>query len=244
MFMLLGSVYLHDVDDVLMQLGLNPDAFMGTQVQHILLSTVFLALPGALAWTVDALWRRFPDSGTPPPRQLIPALSGASMAGGSPASSDDGAQARAISVLRAARSAATATATASARTDGEQGAAYSSAGQRPSRQLRPFVVIAYGYLPLVYCGTLAYYLDNAFEEAGLILPVAAATLGFDAPWLPTFVVDPVVTEFLQGSTLLFGAALSLVLTRKLVAQPWRNLVPQCLLIGAFTAELWSLIIPN
>jgi len=28
-----------------------------------------------------------------------------------------------------------------------------------------------GYLPLVWAGTLAYYLDNAFEEAGLILPV-------------------------------------------------------------------------
>lgn len=147
---------------------------------------------------------------------------------------------------------------------------------------------AAGYLPLVWAGTLAYYLDNAFEEAGLILPVgycflprlmlvlssrqavilagregrsllpslvarregsacrrtprkpgrvtisqcaqqaplcaphlpytpaalahlppaalacrlpqvAAATFGFDAPWLPTFAVDPVVTEFLQAS---------------------------------------------
>jgi hypothetical protein len=32
---------------------------------------------------------------------------------------------------------------------------------------------AAGYLPLVWAGTLAYYLDNAFEEAGLILPVSA-----------------------------------------------------------------------
>jgi hypothetical protein len=30
---------------------------------------------------------------------------------------------------------------------------------------------AAGYLPLVWAGTLAYYFDNAFEEAGLILPV-------------------------------------------------------------------------
>lgn len=29
-----------------------------------------------------------------------------------------------------------------------------------------------GYLPLAYTATLAYYLDNAFEEAGLILPVS------------------------------------------------------------------------
>ena len=29
--------------------------------------------------------------------------------------------------------------------------------------------------------------------------VAAATFGFDAPWLPTFTVAEVVTEFLQAS---------------------------------------------
>jgi hypothetical protein len=51
-----------------------------------------------------------------------------------------------------------------------------------------------GYLPLVWAGTLAYYLDYALEEAGLILPVAAATFGIEPPaWLPTFAVDPVVT---------------------------------------------------
>lgn len=122
-----------------------------------------------------------------------------------------------------------------------------SAGQpRPERkQLRPFVELAYGYLPLVWAGTLAYYLDNALEEAGLILPVTVATFGIRVPeWLPTFVVAPVVTEFLQGSTLLFGAALSLILTRKLGARPWRQLWPQCALICAFTAELWTLILPN
>lgn len=53
-----------------------------------------------------------------------------------------------------------------------------------------------------------------------------------------------VTEFLQGSTLLFGAGLSAVLTRKLAARHWAQLWPQVALIGAFTAELWSLILPN
>lgn len=52
------------------------------------------------------------------------------------------------------------------------------------------------------------------------------------------------TEFLQGSTLLFGCVLSLALTRKLGARPWSQLVPQCALIGLFTAELYHLIIPN
>ncbi len=36
----------------------------------------------------------------------------------------------------------------------------------------PAAVPTAGYLPLVWAGTLAYYLDNAFEEAGLILPVS------------------------------------------------------------------------
>lgn len=27
-------------------------------------------------------------------------------------------------------------------------------------------------------------------------------------------------------------------------RPWKDLWPQCLLIGLFTAELWSLILPN
>lgn len=48
----------------------------------------------------------------------------------------------------------------------------------------------------------------------------------------------------QGSTLLFGASLSLVLTRKLGARPWAELLPQCMLVGLFTAELWTLILPN
>lgn len=48
----------------------------------------------------------------------------------------------------------------------------------------------------------------------------------------------------QGSTLLFGAFLSLVMTRKLGAQPWKQLWPQCLVIGLFTWELWQLILPN
>lgn len=34
-----------------------------------------------------------------------------------------------------------------------------------------------GYLPMVYTAILAYYLDNAFEEAGLILPVRSPGRG-------------------------------------------------------------------
>lgn len=44
--------------------------------------------------------------------------------------------------------------------------------------------------------------------------------------------------------LLFGALLSLTLTRKLGARPWKELAPQCGLIVLFMAELWTLILPN
>ena len=81
----------------------------------------------------------------------------------------------------------------------------------------------------------------------LSLPqVTAATFGVAEPpaWLPVFVVDPEVTAFLQGATLLFGAGASLVLTRRLGARPWVQLLPQCLGLGLITAELWALILPN
>ncbi len=47
---------------------------------------------------------------------------------------------------------------------------------------------------------------------------------------------------LQGTTLLAGAALSLLLTRKLAARPWAALVPQVAGVAAFSAELWYLIL--
>jgi F0F1-type ATP synthase assembly protein I len=42
--------------------------------------------------------------------------------------------------------------------------------------------------------------------------------------------------------LLFGAGLSLLLTRKIGSRPWLVLTPQCLTILGFTAELWYLLV--
>lgn len=61
--------------------------------------------------------------------------------------------------------------------------------------------------------------------------------------LPVFVEDGAVTAFLQGTCLLSGAALSLLLTRKIGARPWVRLAPQCLAVLGFTAELWALLLP-
>lgn len=47
----------------------------------------------------------------------------------------------------------------------------------------------------------------------------------------------------QGTCLLSGAALSLLLTRKIGARPWLRLAPQCVAILGFTAQLWVLLLP-
>lgn len=64
----------------------------------------------------------------------------------------------------------------------------------------------------------------------------------DGEWLPVAVADPAVVAFLQGSTLLTGSSLSLLLTRKLGARPWNALWGQCAAICGFTAELWYLLL--
>ncbi|CAL8472261.1 g11803 [Coccomyxa elongata] len=110
---------------------------------------------------------------------------------------------------------------------------------------KPFLELAYGYMPLVWAGTLAHYLLPFLDEAGRLLPVTAATVGLEE-WgsgLPVFVEDGAVIAFLQGTCLLSGAALSLLLTRKIGARPWLRLAPQCLAILGFTAQLWALLLP-
>lgn len=73
------------------------------------------------------------------------------------------------------------------------------------------------------------------------LQVAAATFGLNAPWLPAGEVDPAVVGFLQGSILLGSLGISLALTRKIGAQPWKALLPQCAVTLALTAGLWHVI---
>lgn len=66
-----------------------------------------------------------------------------------------------------------------------------------SAPITPFLELSYGYLPLVWGGTLAHYLQQFLEEAGNILPVTAATFGMDGSRLPVLAADHAVTEFLQ-----------------------------------------------
>ena len=89
-----------------------------------------------------------------------------------------------------------------------------------------------------------YYMRPLLSEAGLVLKVAAATVGWDdaAAVLPALVVPPLIVTFLQGSILLAGSATSLVLTTQLGGGPKRLLAvwPHSLLLAAMTAELWYL----
>ena len=222
MFMLLGSVYLHDLPQFLIDLGIEPATVMTGKPEHIAVSIAMLAVPGIVAWGADAGWRTL-AAATRPATALTPQLSGASSG-----SSVDPAAARAISLL--------------------QNAAGSYSAQQVGATIqapaKSFVDLSYGYLPLVWAGTLAYYLENGLTEAGRILPVAALTFGLTPPaWLPVIEAPQDVVSFLQGVSLVAGAALSLGMTRRIAGQPWKVVLPQCAVIVGFTAGLWHLILP-
>lgn len=114
-----------------------------------------------------------------------------------------------------------------------------------NRRSRPFLELAYGYLPLVLGVSLAYYLHLGLTEAGRILPVTAATFGGNAELiatLPIAVAHPAVIEFLQAVTLIGTFWLSVFLTQKIARQPIRTILPQHLAMVILGSLLWKLII--
>lgn len=109
---------------------------------------------------------------------------------------------------------------------------------------RPFIELAYGYLPLILGGNLAHYLRLFLQEAGRILPVTYATFGFSSSGLPIWVAHPAVIAFLQGTTLISSVLLTWVLTHKISRRPFRLLIPQHLAALAIGASLWAIILPG
>jgi transcriptional regulator with AAA-type ATPase domain/NAD-dependent dihydropyrimidine dehydrogenase PreA subunit len=107
---------------------------------------------------------------------------------------------------------------------------------------RPFVELAYGYLPLVLGGTLAHYLQMGLSEAGQILPITWATVGLNGVGLPGFSMNPATIAFLQGSVLVVALILTWIVTRKISHQAFRNLWPQHLTALGLAVYLWSLIV--
>lgn len=219
-FILLGSVELHNLPLVLEDLGLGAyeQLILSDKSYHILASVLILAFPGITAWSVDVLWRlmaKVLSLGTPKP----------SFAFQTPSMADEETQ-KAVDVLSRAA-------------DSYAGLSSNLLVVAPAK---PFSEIGYGYLPLVWSIILAYYLDLLLLEAGHILEVAGSSVGIDPSWLPAWEANPAVVTFLQGSTILLGISSSLVLSRKIVSQPWRLFLPQCICIIGFGAELWHVIL--
>ncbi len=80
---------------------------------------------------------------------------------------------------------------------------------------KPFQELAYGYLPLVLTGSLAHYLRLGLTEAGRVIPVSLATFGLAGGESLIWAADPAVIAFLQGSALLLGWGLTVILTSKI-----------------------------
>jgi len=222
MYMLLGAVYLHHLPELSLQFGYDHIMFIQDKIPHIIVSSIVLAVPGLFALGGYSLWQVLGQALA----GEVPSLASATLASGSIDLGDD--SNRAIQVLQ--RSAL----------------AYKQqkAGALIVPPAKSFVDISYGMLPVVWGGTLAHYLHLFFNEAGLVLPIAFKTFGFEQPptWIPTIIADPAVTEFLQGFVLTVGVAWGLTLTRRVGAQHWRALFPQVLLVSAFSAELWYLVV--
>ncbi len=109
---------------------------------------------------------------------------------------------------------------------------------------RPFLELAYGYLPIVLGSSLAHYLRLGLTEAGRIIPVTIATFGADTQSLslPIAVADSAVIAFLQGVAFIFSFWLSAFLTQKIARQPIWNLLPQHVAMATIGSMLWVITV--
>lgn len=109
-------------------------------------------------------------------------------------------------------------------------------------KVRPFLELAYGYLPFVLAANLAHYLRLGLTEAGRVIPVTLATVGLGTANLPVAVAHPAVIEFLQAVVLIGGFWLSVFLTQKIARQPLLTLLPQHLALGMIGSLMWKVIV--
>ena len=114
----------------------------------------------------------------------------------------------------------------------------------PTFKPRPFVSLAYGYLPLVLFSNLAHYLHMGLTEAGQVIPLSLATVGLPIGAAASFVwmAHPAVIAFLQGSCILAGVVLSVFLTQKIARQPLLKLFPQHAVAVLLAALTWQLVL--
>jgi transcriptional regulator with AAA-type ATPase domain/NAD-dependent dihydropyrimidine dehydrogenase PreA subunit len=107
---------------------------------------------------------------------------------------------------------------------------------------RPFLELAYGYLPLVLGATLAHYLRLGLTEAGQVLPITMATLGYEGSWMPVYSSHPAVIAFLQASILTICIFLTWGITQKIGRQSFASLWTQHLTTLSLGACLWKTIV--
>ena len=111
-----------------------------------------------------------------------------------------------------------------------------------SHQHRPFVELAYGYLPLAMGGLLAHFLRLGLSEGGQLIPVTFATFGLVTANLPLWIAHPAVVAFLQTVALISSVLASVVLTQKIARQPFLKLIPQHFAGGAIAFLMGSVIV--
>lgn len=107
---------------------------------------------------------------------------------------------------------------------------------------RPFLELAYGYLPFVLGANLAHYLRLGLSEAGRVVPVTVSTFGFSSPSLPVAIAHPAVIAFLQAVALIGSFWLSVFLTQKIARLPLLKMLPQHLAMGTIGVLLWKVMV--
>ncbi len=168
----LPAVYLHTLPALCGQLGLDAPALGLTAVtpQHMAASVAVLAAPGCIAWAADALSRAAsPATGRPLLQELYSAVGrgvGAALA----AVRSNGGGANGGGAVPAAAGVAGNSVLGAVQQQQEQ---QQGAGAEVPMAPAPFLYLAYGYVPLVWAGTLAHYLAPLLGEAGRLLPVGA-----------------------------------------------------------------------
>ena len=69
-----------------------------------------------------------------------------------------------------------------------------------------------------------------------------ATFGLSGASLPILVAHPAVIAFLQGTALIFGILLSMLLTQKIAGQPLKLLLPQHLATIIIAIAMWQVTV--
>ncbi|NDJ16234.1 sigma 54-interacting transcriptional regulator [Myxacorys almedinensis] len=109
---------------------------------------------------------------------------------------------------------------------------------------RPFLELAYGYLPFVLGCSVAHYLRLGLTEAGQVIPVTVAMFnpGASLAALPVAIAHPAVIAFLQAATIVGSFWLSVFLTQKIARQAIALLLPQHLAMAAIGSLFWKITI--